>query len=130
VKYSKQRELVLKTLKESHKHLTAEELYHQVREVLPSISLGTVYRNLNLLVEKGEIRTLQAPDSPSIRYDGRQDEHCHLICNSCGKIIDIDIEIFDPFDALVHEKTGFTVAEHDLVLRGICAECLKKRRGT
>jgi Fur family peroxide stress response transcriptional regulator len=126
VKYSKQREIILKTLKAADTHLTAEDLYHKVREIIPRISLGTVYRNLNLLVEVGEIRTLQSSHSPSILYDGRGDEHCHLICTSCGKITDIDLALFTPFDLLVYDKRGFLVDDHDLVLKGTCAECLEK----
>ncbi|NLA92856.1 MAG: transcriptional repressor [Spirochaetales bacterium] len=130
MKYSKQREIILKTLKAADSHLTAEDLYHKVREIIPRISLGTIYRNLNLLVELGEIRTLQSSDSPSILYDGRSDEHCHLICTVCGKITDIELSLFTPFDLTVYEKTGFLVDDHDLVLKGTCADCLEKRRST
>jgi Fur family peroxide stress response transcriptional regulator len=127
LKYSKQRELILETLKNAETHLTAEEIHLQVRRELPSVSLGTVYRNLSLLVELGHIRTLKAAGSLSVRYDGRTDEHCHLICTKCGKITDIDLDVFTPFDVLVYEKTGFSVDDHDLVLKGVCAECANRK---
>lgn len=127
MKYSKQRELILETLKSAETHLTAEEIHILVRKTLPSVSLGTVYRNLNLLVERGLIRSLTTSGSTSIRYDGRTEEHCHLICTSCGKITDIDLDIFTPFDVFIYDRTGFSVDDHDFVLKGICADCSNRK---
>lgn len=123
MKYSRQRELILETLRHAHTHPTAEQLFVQVKKQMPSISLGTVYRNLNLLAEIGMIRRVESAGSTSIRYDGRNDEHCHLVCSSCGKIMDIDLEFFNGVDARLQEETGFMVAEHGIVLKGVCKEC-------
>lgn len=123
MKYSRQRELILETLRNAHTHPTAEELYAQVKQQRPSISLGTIYRNLNLLVELGVIRKVESVGSASIRYDGRNDEHCHLVCSSCGKIMDINLDYFTSIDAKVLSDTGFTVSEHGIVLKGLCKEC-------
>ena len=126
MKYSRQRELILETLKKSEIHPTAEELYVKVKQKMPRISLGTVYRNLSLLVEKGDVRKLDAAGTNSVRYDGRNDEHCHLICSSCGKITDVDLGLFSAVDTKLQEETGFTVSEHSIVLKGLCAECSVK----
>lgn len=128
MKYSRQRELILDTLKESHSHPTAEELYTEVKKLLPSISLGTVYRNLNLLTEKGLIRKVESADSFSVRYDGRSDEHIHLLCTECNEMKDVDVDLFKLADEKIKEETGFTVLEHGVILRGVCKECalLKK----
>lgn len=123
MKYSRQRELILETLRHAHTHPTAEQLFVQVKKQMPSISLGTVYRNLNLLAEIGMIRRVESAGSTSIRYDGRNDEHCHLVCSSCGKIMDIDLEFFNGVDARLQQETGFMVAEHGIVLKGVCKEC-------
>ncbi len=126
MRYSKQRELILETLKDFPIHPTAEQLYEKVKTEMPSISLGTVYRNLSLLVEQQEIRRFESPGEVSIRYDGRNDEHSHLVCNTCKKIYDVDIETFKILDETLSDLTGFKVEEHDIVLRGVCKECQTK----
>lgn len=121
--YSRQRELILETLRRSEVHLTADEVYMATKKHLPGISLGTVYRNLGLLVELGKIRKLEAAGSAKLRYDGRNDEHCHLICSSCGNVTDVDLGIFTSIDTKLRKEMGFTVSEHGIVLKGICADC-------
>ncbi|MEA5030880.1 MAG: transcriptional repressor [Sphaerochaeta sp.] len=126
MKYSRQRELILETLRRSEVHPTAEEVYVAVKKHMPSISLGTVYRNLGLLVELGNVRKLETAGTTRVRYDGRNDEHCHLICSSCGNITDVDLGMFAAIDTRLHTEMGFTVSEHGIVLKGICAECSVK----
>ncbi len=123
MRFSKQRQQVLKTLQEFPNHPTAEQIYEQVRKKIPTISLGTVYRNLGLLVEQNIIRKFESPGESSIRYDGRNDEHSHLVCMNCNKVYDIDISTFSQLDITLEHNTGFKVQEHDIVLRGICKEC-------
>lgn len=126
MRYSKQRQLILETLKEFPIHPTAEQLYEKVKTEMPSISLGTVYRNLSLLVEQQEIRRFESPGEVSVRYDGRNDDHSHLVCNQCKKIYDVDIETFKILDDTLSDLTGFKIEEHDIVLKGICKECQQK----
>ena len=125
MRYSKQRQLILETLKQSPIHPTAEQIYEQVKIEMPSISLGTVYRNLSLLVDKKEIRRFESPGEVSTRYDGRNDDHSHLVCNVCNKVYDINVETFQHLDDTLNNLTGFVVEEHDIVLKGICRECQK-----
>jgi Fe2+ or Zn2+ uptake regulation protein len=127
MKYSRQRELILETLKAAKAHPTADEIYTQAKKHMQSISLGTVYRNLNLLVELGTIRKLESPGTTSVRYDGRNDEHCHLVCTSCGTITDFDLSLLTQVDANLKRKTGFTVREHGVVLKGMCATCTGRK---
>ena len=126
MRFSKQRQLILETLKDYPIHPTAEQLYEKVKVDMPSISLGTVYRNLSLLVEQQEIRRFDSPGEASVRYDGRNDDHSHLVCNTCKKVYDIDIETFKHLDDTLSLLTGFRVEEHDIVLKGICKECQAK----
>lgn len=128
MKYSRQREMILETLRHMKSHPTAEQLYAYVKERLPSVSLGTVYRNLNLLAELGIIRKVESAGTTSIRYDGRNDEHCHLVCSTCGSITDVDLGMFSAIDESLHAQTGFTVAEHGIILKGTCATCALTRR--
>ncbi len=126
MKYSKQRELILETLKAFPRHPTAEELYSDLKKIMPNISLGTVYRNLNLLADLKQISRLESAGSNSIRYDARNDEHCHLICTECGKILDIGLEYFSPVDATLQNLLGFEVKEHGIVLKGRCTNCVSE----
>ncbi len=126
MRYSKQRQLILETLMNLPIHPTAEQLYEKVKDEMPSISLGTVYRNLSLLVEQHQIRRFESPGEVSVRYDGRNDDHSHLVCNVCKRVYDINIDSFKDLDDTLTTLTGFKVEEHDIVLKGICKECQKK----
>lgn len=86
--YSKQREAIIAYLKSVYTHPTAEEIYAEVRKVLPKISLGTVYRNLNELVESKRVLILHLEGNVD-RYDGNTKPHAHLKCANCGKVEDI-----------------------------------------
>ncbi|MFA5513995.1 MAG: transcriptional repressor [Sphaerochaetaceae bacterium] len=123
MRYSRQRELIFETLKNFETHPTAEQLYIQVKQEMPQISLGTVYRNLNILVEKGKIRKVDSLESSSVRYDARSDEHSHLVCTKCGTVKDLDLSYFYSVDKLLKEKFDFTVTEHNIVLKGLCSDC-------
>ena len=127
MKYSRQRELILETLRKSQTHPTAEELYTEVKEQLPRISLGTVYRNLKLLTALGTIGKLDSAGDTSVRYDGRNEEHCHLVCTSCGTITDMELSLFSGVDAALKTERGFTVFEHGIVLKGICGACADEK---
>lgn len=128
MKYSRQRELILETLRKAENHPTAEEIHASVKERMKHVSLGTVYRNLNQLSELGIIRKLETADSASIRYDSRNDEHCHLICTSCGAINDVDIDFLETLDTAMKHRTGFVVHQHEIVLKGLCSQCAKSRK--
>lgn len=84
MKYSRQRESILNSLNEKLDHPTAEMVYNCVKKEQPNISLGTVYRNLNQLVEQGVLRRIATPVSGD-RFDIRTDPHAHLLCTRCGK---------------------------------------------
>ena len=88
LKYSRQREALLRELRSRKDHPTADTLYQELRKEYPHISLGTVYRNLALLCELGEIKKIPCGDG-SERYDGFVDPHNHFVCSKCGKVIDL-----------------------------------------
>lgn len=122
MKYSKQRELVLNAVRQNYCHPTADFVYTYLRREHPNISLGTVYRNLNLLAECGLIHRVGMPGG-SDRYDARMDEHYHMVCEKCGCVFDVELELLDGLDRRIEEDTGFCVKSHNLIISGICSCC-------
>ncbi len=128
MKYSKQRELILNMVKSNPIHPDAETVYHALRPECPGLSLGTVYRNLNVLVEHGMIQKLAMPYA-SDRFDGRTDAHCHMVCERCGRVFDAETGDIFQMAKEVMQQNGFKVTSAELVLRGICGECGATQRG-
>lgn len=120
--YSKQRELILKTVRENPIHPTADTVYEQVRRENPKISLGTVYRNLNFLSKMGILRKISMPVG-SDRFDGRLDEHYHMICTACGQVFDVECSALEELDRQIMATQGFRVKERHLLLTGLCSKC-------
>lgn len=121
-RYSKQRELIYESLMARRDHPSAEMLYQTLKSDHPSLSLGTVYRNLNLLVEEG--RAIAIPFAVN-RYDGTTNDHPHFYCTSCESLYDITLSVDRTLDAAV-EELGHKVDQHQLIFKGICSGCLKK----
>jgi Fe2+ or Zn2+ uptake regulation protein len=126
-----QRIAVLEALRATTSHPTAEELRVLVQKLVPTISLGTVYRNLHVLVEGGCARRLPTPQG-SHRFDGDLSPHLHVICRKCGRIADVHLEIDSGSLGRVSKMTGFTDLAQRVEFRGICAACngspVKKER--
>ena len=126
IKRTKQKEAILQVLRSTTSHPTAEWVYDEVRKEIPNVSLGTVYRNLRLLAERGEISELAFNGGPS-RFDSRTDAHCHFVCEKCGQVFDVDEPVHDELSESVASKTGFQVSYYRLEFSGICKKCLKRR---
>ena len=122
-RFSKQRELVLKTVQTHLVHPTAQEIYGLTREVDPTISMGTVYRNLNLLAEQGKILRIKVPGGAD-RYDGTIRPHNHAVCTRCGMVMDYDFNLEALSEQLA--TSGFKCEELNMTVRGTCKECLSK----
>ena len=117
---SKQRNLILSIINESNDHPTANEIYETSKKTIPNISLGTVYRNLNLLFEHGMIKTVKTNDNME-RYDKIFNKHNHFICNKCNKIYDI----FEENENNKQSINGHTILDIDITYSGICKNCIK-----
>lgn len=123
-----QRRAVLDVLRHSADHPTAAEVFERVRALSPGIGAATVYRSLAHLVAAGYAAELSF-ERRAARYDANTTRHDHLVCDHCGRAIDVDVpfEHLDPAaDAEVHAlaaRAGFTVTAYDLRLRGRCADC-------
>lgn len=123
VRKTKQRELILKTLRSTNTHPTADWIYEKVKEEMPNISLGTVYRNLGILSDMGEILELSYGSKYS-RYDGNPENHYHFVCVDCDKVIDIEnVPIDTKLDQKVELKNDVKVFYHRTEFYGLCNEC-------
>lgn len=121
-KYSRQRELIYKAVMEHRVHPTAENVYNYLKKDNPQLSLGTVYRNLQQLSERGEINRLSIPNQPD-RFDGVTTPHYHAVCVSCGNIVDIELNDFPDLDKIASEKTGMEILGHKIVFDTVCPLC-------
>ena len=125
LKYSSQREAIEKYLLSVTEHPTAEMVYLHIIKKLPNISLATVYRNLNLLVELGKAIKIKGEDG-KVRYDAVIDDHYHFTCTRCSKVQDIHIEHFEHINHAASLKFDGKIDTHSIMFSGICKECLDK----
>ena len=117
-----QRQLVYTAVMSLGCHPTADEVYASVIREHPSVSRGTVYRNLNRLAESGLLRKIRVGDSAD-RYDGTLSGHYHIFCNRCGSFLDIDYPYLKRLNEEIEQSTGFLLDEHDIVFTGLCPAC-------
>lgn len=123
---TRQRQAVLEELRMVKTHPTANEVYQMVRKRLPNISLGTVYRNLEILSEKGIIQKLELARTRR-RYDGMNEVHYHARCVSCGRVDDVPLNPMQMIDESVTRLTDYEIFSHRLEFIGLCPDCRKKR---
>lgn len=119
MRFSKQREAVYSVLYNTDTHPDVSWIYAKAREIIPNISLGTVYRNLNELIELGKVKRVSA-EGAAERFDAKVHEHAHLVCPHCGKISDLNASEVN----LQHNVQGVSRAE--ITLYGICDDCRKR----
>ncbi len=123
-KYSRQREAIKEYLAHTKEHPTADIVYMNIRNVYPNISLGTVYRNLNLLAEQGEILKINCRDG-SDRFDGNPMLHYHFICNECGRVIDLDMDSIEQINKIANADFTGRIDGHVTFFYGVCPQCIK-----
>lgn len=126
LRMTKQRRLILDELRRKNTHPTADVIYERVRKKMPKISLGTVYRNLEILTALGEIQTLELSGSQK-RFDGVPNKHYHIRCLHCGRVDDAPIAPLQRLEDELYESTIFTILGHRLEFMGLCPECSKDR---
>jgi len=119
---SRQKKVILRVLKGTTSHPTADWIYGQVKKEIPNISLGTVYRNLKMLRQEGEILELGLAGTLS-RFDGKAQNHYHFRCEQCGRIFDVNEQMNEDINERVARKMGFKVSRHRLEFYGLCKDC-------
>ena len=122
LKYSRQRESIKVCLQGRKDHPTADMLYTDVRKEFPNISLGTVYRNLSLLSELGEIKRLTTGDGPD-RFDGDTSTHHHFICRKCHCVTDLTMRDISEIKNVAAENFRGTIEDYSVNFYGICENC-------
>lgn len=122
MKYSRQREAVKEYLMGTVGHPTADEVYTKLRVDYPNISLGTVYRNLNLLVEQGEAQKITTEPGGD-HYDGNPTTHYHFLCTRCGRMSDVRMEQMPQLNTLAQVGVDGVVKNHSLLFTGLCRSC-------
>ncbi len=124
---SRQRQVILEELRKHKSHPTATSLYRIVRKRLPRISLGTIYRNLEVLSRERVINKL-GPGGSEARFDGDIDRHYHIRCNQCGKIDDLYDFSLNRMNKKPEKLNGYLVLGHHFEFVGICPDCQKNKR--
>jgi Fur family transcriptional regulator, ferric uptake regulator len=119
---TRQRQVILEELRKLKTHPTASGLYAIVRERLPKISLGTVYRNLEMLCEVGLVQKFEFGGGEA-RYDGTIDHHDHIRCANCGRLDDVCCPPLDLPGDSANDLGGYTILGHRLEYFGVCPAC-------
>ena len=117
-----QRTLVLDTVKKLKNHATADEIYDEIVRTHSSVSRGTVYRNLNQLVESGDIGKIKVPNAADC-FDHIASKHYHTKCSICGKVLDVEMEYIKDLEKSIKNSSNFEFSGHDIMFRGICSKC-------
>ena len=121
---TRQREVVLRVIRDAHEHLTANEVFGRAKELLPSISFATVYNSLRFLKDAGHIAEISFGNGAS-RFDRITHRHDHAICTSCGKLVDIEMEHPAELVKKAARQSKFRPESLEFTLRGLCPECVK-----
>jgi Fe2+ or Zn2+ uptake regulation protein len=123
---TKQRETILRVLRNTRSHPTTDWIYEEVKKEIPKISKGTVYRNLQVLQENGTVSELNLNGTVS-RFEAKQESHYHFRCEQCGRVIDVDQPVDRELDQKVARRTRLKISYHQLEFRGICHDCQHKQ---
>lgn len=122
-----QRKVILDAVRELQNHPTSEDVYNHIKPKYPSISLGTVYRNLNLLSDTNEIKKITLTNE-AVRFDDKIFHHYHMYCKKCGELFDVFMDYNEHVDKIAQDKSGFMVDGHDTIFSGICLDCQNKEQ--
>jgi Fe2+ or Zn2+ uptake regulation protein len=122
---TRQRKTILNILRQTKSHPSADEIYELVRKELPRISLGTVYRNLEVLASMGLIQKLELGGTIK-RFDWNPNKHYHIRCLVCGKVDDAPIAPLNQLEDELYGATVFSIIGHRLEFEGLCPDCTKK----
>ncbi len=123
--YSSKREAIFKTIASTKSHPCAAWVYEQLKDEIPNLSLGTVYRNISLFKEQGKIITVANVNGEE-RIDADTSDHAHFVCECCNGVFDLDSSEQSPTEKELSQK-GFVIKRKNVVFHGICSECTKNK---
>lgn len=121
-RYSRQRERIYQAVHASREHPSAQMVYDLLREEMPRLSLGTVYRNLHQMAQEGMLQELEGPTA---RFDACLAPHAHIRCTCCGRVMDLSA-LEEPAPVRSAAEAGWQVERYSLMLEGICPACAGK----
>lgn len=121
---TRQREVVLRVIRDAPEHPTANEVFSAAKQMLPGISFATVYNSLRYLKEAGHIAEIQFGNGAS-RFDRMTHRHDHAICTNCGKLVDIEMDLPEDIMKRAAKKSKFKPESLEFTLRGRCPDCAK-----
>jgi len=121
-----QRKIILDELSKVKTHPTASEVYEMVRQQLPRISLGTVYRNLELMSASGMILKIDVAGTQK-RFDATTSPHYHIRCSCCDRVDDIDMPVSTSLVTVANTKTSYQILDHNVEFTGLCPECRQQK---
>ena len=121
-RYSRQRERIYQAVHASREHPSAQMVYDLLREEIPRLSLGTVYRNLHQMAQEGMLQELEGPTA---RFDACLAPHAHIRCTCCGRVMDLSA-LEEPAPVRSAAEAGWQVERYSLMLEGICPACAGK----
>ncbi|MDJ0788597.1 MAG: Fur family transcriptional regulator [Myxococcota bacterium] len=127
LKHTKQREAILSVFLDVSGHITSEDLHKRVRELHPGIGYTTVYRTMKLLCEAGLAMERNFDDGVT-RYEVEHEHHDHLVCTSCGKIVEFECQMIESAQNDIVERYGFRLLRHRHELYGHCPSCQARDR--
>jgi Fe2+ or Zn2+ uptake regulation protein len=111
-------------------HPTAQETYAYIMKTTDfsmkeAISVGTIYRNLQVLEQDGRIISVAPENQGAMRYDDRLDAHYHLLCRNCGRVFDVPLAYSGSLDSEAEQHSGFKIESHNIIFNGVCKDCLE-----
>ncbi len=125
LRMTRQRKVIMEELLRINNHPSADELYERVRQLIPRVSLGTVYRNLDVLSELGEIQRLELSGSLK-RFDGNPRKHYHIRCMNCDRIDDAPLAFQKNIEDKLNGETDYKIMGHRLEFVGLCPACFER----
>lgn len=126
LRMTNQRKIILDELCKVYYHPTASDVYEMVRKKLPRVSLGTVYRNLELLSNCNTIQKLDFGE-PHKRFDGNPKPHYHINCNICGRVEDAPVQLKSELEIEAGQASGYHISHHHISYNGVCPDCQTTR---
>ena len=124
-RHSRQRRLVFEIVERSHNHPTAHQVFDKARRKIPTISLGTVYRNLRQLADEGHVQENKMGGEPA-RFEVPRQRHYHIWCTGCGRLEDLTLPYQDTLDRKAQRLVRFRLEQHRMEFFGVCPECSRR----
>lgn len=127
VRITETRKAVIDFIIQSHDHPSADMIYQALLPAFPNMSLATVYNNLKVLIDEGFVSELKVRNDTTTYYDFMGHQHLNVICEKCGRIADIDLDLPDVQQEAA-DQTGYQITKSQMVVYGICPDCVARQQ--